>query len=81
MFNGESNFAATIHFIEPEVDEGDIVIEKAFSIEKEDTGLNVYQKSIKYGNQAINEVLTRIFNEIELPRMPQRFSPKNIYCR
>ena len=81
VFNGESNFAATIHFIEPEVDEGDIVIEKAFSIEKEDTGLNVYQKSIKYGNQAINEVLTRIFNEIELPRMPQRFSPKNIYCR
>jgi len=81
VFNGENNFASTIHFIEPEVDEGDIVIEKVFSIGKEDTGLNVYQKSIKYGNQAIKEVLTRIFHEIELPRMPQKSGPKNIYSR
>ena len=43
--------------------------------------LNVYQKSIKYGNQAIKEVLTRIFHEIELPRMPQKSGPKNIYSR
>ena len=81
VFNGESKFAATIHFIEPEVDTGDIVIEKAFSIEQNDTGLNVYQKSIKYGIQGINEVLTSIFNKIELSRVPQKYGTKNIYQR
>ena len=73
VLNGEKKFAVTIHHMEEEVDAGPIVIEKFFPIEEKDTGLSVYQKSIKYGKLAIDEVLSKIFNKVDLKKIPQKY--------
>ncbi len=79
--NGEKIFAATIHFMQQDVDMGDIVIERIFSIKENDTGLSVYQKSIKYGQQIIDEVLSKIFNQIDLPQTSQISKSTSIFGR
>jgi len=79
--NGEKEFAATIHFMEPDVDAGDIVIERRFPIEDKDTGFSIYQKSLKNGQQAIESVLSKIFNQVDLPRVSQTSEMTNIWGR
>ena len=79
--NGEKTFAATIHFMQPDVDSGDIVIERRFPIEDNDTGFSIYQKSIKNGQQAIGLVLSKIFNQVDLPRVSQTSELTNFWGR
>jgi len=81
VFNGENEFASTIHFMHPEVDRGDIVVEKRFPIENVDTGLSIYQKSLKFGALAIQEILSKIISNFDLPRQPQKNGIRNTYTR
>lgn len=61
IINGEVETAATFHYISNEVDNGNILMQINFAIQKEDTAYSLYQKLvsvfIRYFNQAFKMLI------------------------
>ncbi|MDO8339048.1 MAG: methionyl-tRNA formyltransferase [Candidatus Burarchaeum sp.] len=55
LLNGEKTFGVTIHAIDPGVDSGDILAQKLFPIEEEDTAKTLYLKAVKNGVELFSE--------------------------
>ncbi len=55
LLNGEKNFGVTLHAIDPGVDSGDILAQKLFPIEDEDTAKTLYMKAVKNGADLFSE--------------------------
>lgn len=77
--NGERDCGATIHFIEPRLDTGDIVLERRFAILPEHTGLTLFLECIRQGTAAMREVLRMIMTGVPLPRTAQDASRRRLY--
>jgi UDP-4-amino-4-deoxy-L-arabinose formyltransferase/UDP-glucuronic acid dehydrogenase (UDP-4-keto-hexauronic acid decarboxylating) len=77
--NGESEFGATIHFIAPELDAGDVVSTVRFPIKPSDTGLSLFQRCIDAGVSAMSAAVQDLLAGKELPRTPQDLSNRRIY--
>lgn len=77
--NGEPEFGATIHFITPRLDTGDIILQERFPIEEKDTGLTLYHKCIRAGTLAMKQVVEWILEGEDLPREPQDLSRRRLY--
>jgi UDP-4-amino-4-deoxy-L-arabinose formyltransferase/UDP-glucuronic acid dehydrogenase (UDP-4-keto-hexauronic acid decarboxylating) len=77
--NGEAEFGATIHFIAPELDAGDIARVARFPIKESDTGLSLFQRCIGAGVDALNEVVRDILDGRAVARTPQDLSRRHVY--
>ncbi len=77
--NGETSFAATIHFMELGVDTGDVVAEAPFEIRADDTGLSVFNRSFKVGVDAMVGLLDAIVEGCALPRRRQDLNKRVLY--
>ena len=77
--NGETEFGATIHFMEPKVDVGDIVLQRRFPIEPGDTGMSLFYKCIREGTLGMRDVVQKILADEPLPRTPQDLSRYHLY--
>jgi UDP-4-amino-4-deoxy-L-arabinose formyltransferase/UDP-glucuronic acid dehydrogenase (UDP-4-keto-hexauronic acid decarboxylating) len=77
--NGDSEFGATIHFIAPELDAGDVVSTVRFPIKPSDTGLSLFQRCIDAGVSAMSAAVQDLLAGKELPRTPQDLSYRRIY--
>jgi len=59
MINGETN-GATVHFIDPGIDSGDILLQREFDLPDDRTMADVMTEGIRLGPQMISEVLNKI---------------------
>ena len=62
IINGEKETGVTLFRMEDGVDDGDIIAQKTFSIEQEDTIKEVYDKATVVSKQILAEVLNNIEN-------------------
>ena len=70
LVHGEKETGVTLHYMTPRADDGDIVGQKAFPIEPDDTALNLFQKAEKSARELLDEALPLIFQGTA-PRIPQ----------
>lgn len=63
-------YGYTIHFINEEIDAGDIILREAFPITSKCTVQNMYYSSMKYGSEGLFKVLEQ-FGENRVERKPQ----------
>lgn len=62
IINGETESAATLHYINEGIDTGDIIAEKRYSIKFEDTVIDVQKKMIEAGLELLDKELPKIFS-------------------
>ena len=55
LLNGEKEFGVTLHVIDPGVDSGDIIAQKLFPIEENDTAKTLYMKAVRNGVELFKE--------------------------
>ena len=67
MINGEDESFSTIHWMDVEVDSGDIIIEEKTKIYKNDTALSLYKKTIGASTEAFRKLLRFIIHN-KIPR-------------
>ncbi len=80
--NGERRHAATLHWMEPRIDTGDVAYEDSFPIEPQDTGLSVSAKCVRHGLPLLDELLAAAAEEpASIPRRPQDLSHRRLYTR
>lgn len=60
IINGEKTHGVTMHYIDVGIDDGDIIAKKEFTIEEDDTGLDVYRKCERYGMELFKETFPLI---------------------
>jgi UDP-4-amino-4-deoxy-L-arabinose formyltransferase/UDP-glucuronic acid dehydrogenase (UDP-4-keto-hexauronic acid decarboxylating) len=77
--NGERECGITIHFMEPGLDTGDIILQRRFAIRAEHTGLTLFLDCMREGTEAMRDVLTRIAGGAALPRAPQDATRRRLY--
>jgi len=77
--NGEESFGSTIHFIEPSLDTGDIILQGSFPILEKDTGLSLYHKCIRSGTKLMKQVVEKILAGETLPQTAQDLSRRHLY--
>ena len=58
--NGDSRFAATLHWMESEVDAGPIAYERKFDIAPDDTGLSLFMRCLNAGVEVVLEAVRDI---------------------
>ena len=68
---GETEFGVTLHWMTSHIDGGDIAGIRMFPITGRDTGLSLYMKYIKEGIPLVEEIIDRIANGEEVPRIAQ----------
>ena len=81
VHNNEKEFGSTIHFMIPEVDYGNIIIEEKFNITNSDTGFSVYQKCLKAGIKAMRKTLSLIFESKNISQKKQPSNTSHFYQR
>lgn len=80
--NGESRHAATVHWMEAEIDTGAIAYETAFDITDGDTGLSLSIKCIEHGIRLVGHLLEDAAASSEtIPARPQDLSRRRYYGR
>jgi methionyl-tRNA formyltransferase len=77
--NGEESFGATIHRVVTRVDAGAIVAQSRFPIAPEDTGLTLFRKCMKSGQELLRGVLEDIAAGRPLAERPQDLSRRRNY--
>ena len=69
LANGEEYAAVTLHYATPALDDGDIIIQRKFKVEPEDTQDSLIRKSKAIGAEVILEGLD-LLERGEAPRLP-----------
>ena len=77
--NGDSRFAATLHWMESEVDAGPIAYEREFDIAPDDTGLSLLMRCLNAGVEVVLEAVRDIAAGRTPPRIPQDRSRRRVY--
>jgi methionyl-tRNA formyltransferase len=77
--NGETDFACTVHEMTADIDGGPIVADQAFTIGSEDSGIEVFRKSMKIGADLLVSVLGRILGDVPLESRPQDGGARRLY--
>jgi methionyl-tRNA formyltransferase len=81
IINGEKQTGVTLFRMEDGIDDGDIIVQKSFGIEYEDTIKEVYIKAATASKEILKEILLdinnitfRVQNKPEIETYPQRNS-------
>lgn len=69
ILNDEKNYSVTIHWVVPEVDEGDLIKESVIPISPEDTALSLYRKTLPVAESTFREFLDLMLSG-DVPRSP-----------
>ena len=69
ILNDEKEYAVTIHWIAPEVDSGDLVLESSVEVDPSDTARSLYQKTLPKAENLMKDFL-RLLQKNEVPRIP-----------
>ena len=77
--HGETSFGATVHWMEPRVDAGDIVFQSQFDIGPAETGLGLYRRCIRSGAELMVEALRCLDDARPLPRIPQDLTRYRVF--
>jgi methionyl-tRNA formyltransferase len=81
IYNGEREHAATVHWMEPEVDTGPIAAEATFAIADDETGLSLSGRCVQAGVPLMLEVLEAAdLDPAAIPARPQVGS-RRVYGR
>ena len=73
IINGDEEIGVTLHYIDDGVDTGDILIQKSFPIEPDETGFELYTRSMKLSTKIIIENFQAIANSTLKPCKQQGF--------
>ena len=79
LMNGEQEAGATVHYITPQVDAGDIVAQERVPIDASDTGLSLFMKCVRAGTEAMEGVLAQIVTGEMPDGTPQDLSKRRLY--
>lgn len=63
LLHGKSETGVTLHKIRNGIDTGEIIAQRKFAINDEDTSLAVYEKLIKYGTELVIENVDNLIND------------------
>lgn len=81
IINDEIESGVTIHYMDKQVDVGDIVEIKRCAIKDEYTGLNLYEKTSQISVELFKKYYHLLKNNGTLLRIPQKLSNGNYYSR
>lgn len=82
LLNNEQWTGVTFHEIDRGIDTGNILLQKRFRIEADDTSRDVYLKYIKYGTSLVKDFIDLYFsNWCSLEVKPQNFMIASYYSR
>ncbi len=70
LCNGDDESGSTVHWVDENFDTGDVVLQSAFPIEKDDTAVSVQAKSARVGADLLAEAL-RLIQAGTAPRIAQ----------
>jgi methionyl-tRNA formyltransferase len=83
ILNDEKEYTVTIHWIAPEVDSGDLVLESSVEVDPSDTARSLYQKTLPEAENLMKDFL-RLLQKNEVPRIPLTgqgaYFPKNAWA-
>ena len=80
IINGEEKTGVTIHELTPEIDGGNIVLQKEFKIFNEDTAQDVLEKNVKLSSKMLKN-LVRGFIQNNLPSRKQIKNGNEYICK
>ena len=81
LLEGHKEWAVTAHYVAVGVDEGDIVMERKFSVEGLETAIEVEAYVQRQSVQLFSELLTMLINGDELPSRKQDLSAGRYHSR
>jgi UDP-4-amino-4-deoxy-L-arabinose formyltransferase / UDP-glucuronic acid dehydrogenase (UDP-4-keto-hexauronic acid decarboxylating) len=70
LVNGETETGATLHYMTPRPDDGDMVSQKSIPISKEDTARSLHEKAAAAATELLDDILPQIIDGTA-PRTPQ----------
>ena len=71
ILEGATTYGATLHWLAPEVDSGDIALEARFPIEPLDTALSLYNRAEIAGSALVTDLVHRLAAVEAIPRRKQ----------
>lgn len=77
--SGETEFGATVHFMNSKVDSGEIVEKCVFPIDQLDTGLTIFRRSFHLGTDLLIDIINKILSGETLQRKSQDLSRRHLY--
>jgi len=82
LYNDESNYAVTVHRIEPGIDTGPVVFEAPFKIGCDDNALALFMQCVKLGVPLLMRLLQSLaMDPKSLPLTPQDVSQRRYFGR
>lgn len=79
--NHEGKWAATVHFMEPGIDTGDVADVQVIQVEESDTTQTLFIKAMSEGVKVMSRVVNEIIAGNTLNRHPQDLSKRKLYTR
>jgi len=77
IYEGENETGITWHYIDENVDNGYIILQRKTSIEETDTAISLFTKLVEIGAESFSEVISRILNDTVV-KIPLNTNPKDI---
>lgn len=80
IYQGETTYGVTIHWMDPQIDTGDIAYQSTFPIEETDTPTLLTQKCVKAGLRLVSELLeTAAAYPDAIPRLRQDLTKRRYF--
>jgi len=80
IINGETNFAVTVHYVDKNIDSGDIIIQDIVPIETYDDYGSILQKAYKQCALSLVKAMVAIKNGKLFSRSQKEIHPIGFYC-
>lgn len=81
ILNNELESGVTLHYIDHGIDTGDIIGQKAFSIDFTDTARDLYRKYIYHGTELVKGSLEKLIDLPAVPSVPQDYRKATYYSK
>jgi methionyl-tRNA formyltransferase len=82
VYNGESTFAATLHWMEGDVDTGPIAYQESFPLAEDETALGVSSKCVAAGLRLLARLVSAAQGSpVSIPRMQQELRARRWFDR
>lgn len=71
ILNGDETYTCTVHWMDPEVDAGDIALESTFTIARTDTACSLFSKAESAGIKLFATLIEYMASDNKIPRIKQ----------
>lgn len=79
LYLGRTLHGVTLHWMTPRIDAGPIVFQSSFSIQEEETALELYQRCVEAGTPLVMRLLEAAERGTPIPRHPQELERRRYY--